>query len=250
MSYPYQKGLSGPLGLVFLFFFHIATLRGDPSTFHMIFGKKAQGFLKGKGEELLLTMLFSVLQTLLFFSFIFSVIPSGQVSEAFGGMVSKAPFIYLFSFLDMCFAFVFFYMLYYFLTPVRDKKLLLDIHRCRSVFFWYAGKYCFKLLHPLSGKIYHLFRDYGAFHRFSSLGLFLRVCFCGLRGTAFSSCRICPGNEPKPNYAASDRQEPGCCPDPSVRTVVDVNVWPRSPLEQSRAEWYYLSDTIQSRVFL
>ena len=44
--------------------------------------------------------------------------------KALGGIVTKMPIVYLFSFLIMCSVFAFFYFLYYFLTPVRDKKLL------------------------------------------------------------------------------------------------------------------------------
>lgn len=160
-----SKRLSGPLGLVFLFFFTSRLFVVIRPSFQMIFGKKAKGFLHGKGEELLLTLLFSVLQTLLFFSFIFSVILQAKFMKAFGGVITKTPLIYLFGFLDMCFAFAFFYLLYYFLTPIRNKGLLLT-STVFGTFFWYMGKYGFKYFILSLGRYTTFFGAYGAFIAF------------------------------------------------------------------------------------
>jgi membrane protein len=160
-----SKRLSGPLGLIFLFFFTSRLFAVIRPSFQIIFGKKTKGFLRGKGEELLLTLLFSVLQTLLFFSFIFSVILQAKFIKAFGGAITKTPIVYLFALFDMCFVFIFFYLLYYFLTPIRDKKMLL-ISTISGVFFWYMGKYCFKYFILSLGRYTTFFGAYGAFIAF------------------------------------------------------------------------------------
>jgi membrane protein len=159
------KKLSGPLGLAFLLFFTSRLFAVIRPSFHIIFGKKAKGFFMGKGEELLLTLLFSVLQTFLFFSFIASVILQAKFVKALGGVITKTPIVYLFSFLDMMVAFVFLYLLYYFLTPVRDKKLLL-ISTIPCAFFWYLGKYGFKYFILSLGRYTTFFGAYGAFIAF------------------------------------------------------------------------------------
>ena len=160
-----SKRLSGPLGLIFLFFFTSRLFAVIRPSFQIIFGKKTKGFLKGKGEELLLTLLFSVLQTLLFFSFIFSVILQAKFVKAFGGVITKTPIVYLFALFDMCFVFIFFYLLYYSLTPIRDKKMLL-ISTISGTFFWYMGKFCFKYFILSLGRYTTFFGAYGAFIAF------------------------------------------------------------------------------------
>jgi membrane protein len=160
-----SKRLSGPLGLIFLFFFTSRLFAVIRPSFQIIFGKKAKGFLKGKGEELLLTLLFSVVQTLLFFIFIFSVILQAKFVKAFGGVITKTPIVYLFALFDMFFAFIFFYLLYYFLTPIRNKKVLL-ISTISGAFFWYMGKYCFKYFILSLGRYTTFFGTYGAFIAF------------------------------------------------------------------------------------
>ncbi len=114
---------------------------------------------------MLLTLLFSVLQTLLFFSFIFSVILQAKFVKAFGGVITKTPIVYLFALLDMCFVFIFFYLLYYSLTPIRDKKMLL-ISTISGTFFWYMGKFCFKYFILSLGRYTTFFGTYGAFIAF------------------------------------------------------------------------------------
>ncbi len=159
------KRLSGPLGLGFLFFFTMRLFAVIRPSFHLIFGQKRKGFLKGKWEELLMTLLFAVLQTFLFFSFVASVMLQAKFVKALGGIVTKTPIIYLFSFFVMCIVFAFFYLLYYFLTPVRDKKLLL-ISTIPGGVIWYAGKYFFKYFILSLGKYTAFFGAYGAFIAF------------------------------------------------------------------------------------
>jgi membrane protein len=159
------KRLSGPLGLAFLLFFTMRLFAVIRPSFHLIFGQKPKGFLKGKWEELLMTLFFSVLQTILFFSFVVSVMLQPKFVKALGGIVAKAPVVYLFSFLIMCMVFIFFYLLYYLLTPVRDKKLLL-MSTVPGVIIWYAGKYLFKYFILSLGKYTAFFGAYGAFIAF------------------------------------------------------------------------------------
>lgn len=159
------KTLSGPLGLGFLLFFTMRLFAVIRPSFYLIFGRKPKGFLKGKWEELLMTIFFSILQTFLFFSFIASFVLQAKFVKALGGIVTKTPIVYLFSFLVMCFVFAFFYLLYYFLTPVRDKKLLL-ISTIPGVVIWYAGKYGFKYFILTLGKYTAFFGAYGAFIAF------------------------------------------------------------------------------------
>ena len=159
------KKLSGPLGLAFLLLFTMRLIAVIRPSFLLIFGQKAKGFLKRKWEELLMTLFFSMLQTLLFFSFVASVMLQAKFVKALGGIVTKTPIVYLFSFLIMCFVFVFFYLLYYLLTPVRDKKLLL-MSTVPGVVIWYAGKYLFKYFILSLGKYTAFFGAYGAFIAF------------------------------------------------------------------------------------
>ncbi len=107
------KKLSGPLGLAFLLFFTSRLFAVIRPSFHIIFGKKAKGFFMGKGEELLLTLLFSVLQTFLFFSFIASVILQAKFVKALGGVITKTPIVYLFSFLDILVHFIQFFQFFF-----------------------------------------------------------------------------------------------------------------------------------------
>jgi membrane protein len=65
----------------------------------------------------------------------------------------------------VCSVFAFFYFLYYFLTPVRDKKLLL-MSTVPGVAIWYAGKYLFKYFILSLGKYTAFFGAYGAFIAF------------------------------------------------------------------------------------
>jgi membrane protein len=159
------KKLSGPLGLGFLLFFTMRLFAVIRPSFYLIFGRKPKGFFKGKWEELLMTCFFSVLQTFLFFSFIASFFLQARFVKALGGIATETPIVHLFSFLVMCFIFVFFYLLYYFLTPVRDKKLLF-VSTVPGVIIWYAGKYGFKYFILTLGKYTAFFGAYGAFIAF------------------------------------------------------------------------------------
>ena len=61
------KRFSGPLGLYFLFFFTSKLFSMLIPSFHVIFGKKGESFFRKKGKEFFFTMLFALLQAVIFF---------------------------------------------------------------------------------------------------------------------------------------------------------------------------------------
>lgn len=61
------KNVSGPLGLVALFFFTSKFFSILIPAFHIVFGEKSDSFLKGQEKGLLFNLLFSTVQALIFF---------------------------------------------------------------------------------------------------------------------------------------------------------------------------------------
>jgi uncharacterized BrkB/YihY/UPF0761 family membrane protein len=160
-----SKRLSGPLGLLFLFFFTTRLFAIIRPSFQIIFGRDSKSFIRGKGEELLLTFLFSLVQALLFFSFIFSIMIQTKLGGVLPAFLTKGPFILLFSLLDMASTFIMFFLLYYFLTPVRNRRLILTSTTLATV-FWYGGRYFFKYFILHIGKVTAFFGTYGVFIAF------------------------------------------------------------------------------------
>ena len=160
-----SKRLSGPLGLLFLFFFTSRLFAIIRPSFQIIFGKDSKSFIRGKGEELLLTFLFSLVQALLFFSFIFSIMVQTKLGGVLPAFLTKGPFILLFSLFDMASTFIMFFLLYYFLTPVRNRRLILTSTILATV-FWYGGRYFFKYFILHIGKVTAFFGTYGVFIAF------------------------------------------------------------------------------------
>jgi membrane protein len=160
-----SKRLSGPLGLLFLFFFTTRLFAIIRPSFQIIFGKDAKSFIQGKGEEILLTFLFSLVQALLFFSFIFSIMVQTKLSGVLPAFLTKGPFILLFSLFDMASTFVMFFLLYYFLAPVRNRKLILTSTILATV-LWYIGRYLFKYFILHIGRVTAFFGTYGVFIAF------------------------------------------------------------------------------------
>ncbi|OPY71531.1 MAG: Ribonuclease BN-like family protein [Syntrophorhabdus sp. PtaU1.Bin058] len=176
-----SKKLSGPLGILFLFFFTSRLFAILRPSFHIIFGKNPKSFIKGKGEELLLTSLFAVVQTMLFFSFIFTIAIEAKVVKALSGTLIKPVLIYviyIFSMLDMSFTFGLLFLLYVFLTPVRNIQLLL-ISTMLGTIFWHAGKFLFKYFILHIGKLTAFFGTYGVFIAFLFwiyFSVFILIC--------------------------------------------------------------------------
>ena len=160
-----SKRLSGPLGLLFLFFFTTRLFEIMRPSLQIIFGMVSKCFIRGKGEEILMTFLFSLVQALLFFSFIFSIMVQTKLGGILPAFLTKGPFILLFSLLDMASTFIMFFLLYYFLTPVRNRKLILT-STILATLFWYIGRYFFKYFILHIGKVTAFFGTYGVFIAF------------------------------------------------------------------------------------
>ncbi len=160
-----SKKLSGPLGAVFLFLFTMKLFSVMRPAFLIIFGKPPEGFLRGKGKELLLTFIFSIAQAIMFFSFIFSIIIQSKVIKTLPKFFAKMPFIYLFSVFDMAITFFMLCLLYFFLSP-RKKKGILLISTLIGTILWHMGKFLFKyyILHVM--RFTALLGTYGIFVAF------------------------------------------------------------------------------------
>lgn len=160
-----SKRLSGPLGMIFLFFFTMKLFAILRPSFLLIFGKNPESFIKGKSKELLLTFVFSIVQAILFFSFIFNVMLQTKATKIIPLFLAKAPFIYMFSLLDMFFTFMMFFLLYFFLTPEKRKGILM-LSTLIGTVFWHLGKFLFKyyILHIM--KFTALLGAYGIFIAF------------------------------------------------------------------------------------
>ena len=112
--------------------------------------------------------------------------------KALGGFVTKTPIAYLFSLLGMIIVFLFFYLLYYFLTPVRNKKLLF-LSTIPAVVIWYAGKFLFKYFILSLGRYTAFFGTYGAFIAFL-LWLYFSVFIFIICAELLSILSSTPGN--------------------------------------------------------
>jgi len=161
-----SKKLSGPLGLLFLFFFTTKLFSIIRPSFLIIFGKNPERFLRAKKKELFFALVFSLIQAILFFSFIFGVVLKTQVINMLPVFLSKAPAIFAFSFFDIVITFAMFYLLYYFLTPVRKTKKVLVLSSTIATVFWHLGKYLFKYYILHIGKFTAFFGTYGVFIAF------------------------------------------------------------------------------------
>ncbi len=161
-----SKKLSGPLGLATLLFFSMRLFASMRSGFRIIFGRTPEGFLKGTGKELVVTLAFTVLQAILFFSFIFTVVIQTKAVRALPAFVGKAPAIAFFGFLDIFFTFAMFYMIYYALTPVRRRKAILFWTTAGATLLWHLGRTLFKHYVMYLAKVTAFFGTYGVFIAF------------------------------------------------------------------------------------
>lgn len=194
-----SKRLSGPLGLLFLLLFTSRLFAVLRPSFQLIFGKTKKGFIKGKQEEFVLTFAFALIQTIIFFSYVFSVMMQVKVVRAFGGAVTRASVVQFFSVLDLFLVAGMFWFLYYVLTPVRDRRRLLFVSALGAA-MWHAGKYFFQYFVLYIGRFTTFFGTYGVFIAFLfwvyySVFVFI-VCAELL---AVSSEPAVSG--PRPNYA-------------------------------------------------
>ncbi|MBP9560517.1 MAG: YihY/virulence factor BrkB family protein [Syntrophorhabdaceae bacterium] len=160
-----SKRLSGPLGVISLFLFTMKLFSVMRPAFLIIFGRPPEGFIKGKGKDLLLTFIFSIAQAIMFFSFIFSIIIRSKLTNILPNFLAKMPFIYLFSLIDISITFFMLSLLYFFLSP-RKKKSILLISTLIGTILWHIGKLLFKyyILHVM--RFAALLGTYGIFVAF------------------------------------------------------------------------------------
>ncbi|MHB8110927.1 MAG: YihY/virulence factor BrkB family protein [Syntrophorhabdaceae bacterium] len=194
-----SKRLSGPLGLLFLLFFTSRLFAVLRPSFQLIFSKTKKGFFKGKQEEFLLTIAFASIQTLIFFSYVFSFIIQVKIVRASGGLITKGFVVQLFSLIDLVLVAGMFWFLYYFLTPVRDKKKLVLTAFLGAV-LWHAGKYFFQYFVLYVGRFTAFFGTYGVFIAFLFwiyFSVFVFVSCAELLAVLSNE----PVNGPRPSYA-------------------------------------------------
>jgi membrane protein len=161
-----SKRLSGPLGLLFLFFFTTKLFSVIRPSFRLIFGKHPERFLRAKQKELFFAFIFSIVQAMVFFSFIFGVVIRTKVVAILPAFLSKAPALFIFSLLDFVLTFVMFYLLYYFLTPVRKSRKQIIIPSVGGTILWHLGKFLFKYYILRIGKFTAFFGTFGIFIAF------------------------------------------------------------------------------------
>jgi membrane protein len=161
-----SRKLSGPLGILALFFFSTRLFGTIRLGFKVIFGRGPEAFLKGAGKELLITLLFSVLQGFIFFSFLFTVAVQTKAFKFLPASVGKPPVAFFFSLLEMSFTFVMFYMVYYVLTPARRNRVILLTTTIGATIVWHAGKFLFKHYVLYLVRVTAFFGTYGVFIAF------------------------------------------------------------------------------------
>jgi len=194
-----SKRLSGPLGLLFLLLFTSRLFAVLRPSFQLMFGKTKKGFIKGKQEEFILTLAFAFIQTIIFFSYVFSVMMQVKVVKAFGGAVTRASVVQFFSILDLFLVAGMFYFLYYVLTPVRDRRKLLFASALGAA-MWHLGKYFFRYFVLYIGRFTAFFGTYGVFIAFLFWVYFSVFVFiaCAELLSVSSEPAV---NGPRPNYA-------------------------------------------------
>ena len=164
------KHFSGPLGLYFLFFFTSKLFSMLIPSFHLIFRRRMDGFLKKKGKELLFTLLFALLQAIVFFMTVVLFVITARVMGTISGkehtILEGSAFFYLFSLLDMVCVFAMFYLLYYVLTPLKKRPGLLLSTTFLATLMWGVGKNLFKYYALHVGRFTAIFGLYGIFIAF------------------------------------------------------------------------------------
>ena len=161
-----SKRLSGPLGLLFLFFFTTKLFSVIRPSFRLIFGKHPERFLRAKQKELFFAFIFSIVQAMVFFSFIFGVVIRTKVVAVLPPFLSKTPVLLMLSLLDFGLTFIMFYLLYYFLTPVRKSREHIIIPSALGTVLWHLGKFLFKFYILRIGKFTAFFGTFGIFIAF------------------------------------------------------------------------------------
>jgi uncharacterized BrkB/YihY/UPF0761 family membrane protein len=139
-------------------------------SFQVIFGRKMDSFLRKKGKEFFFTLLFALLQAVIFFMsatlFVARSGIVGAISEREHVFFEGSFYLYLISLIDMACTFAMFYLLYYVLTPLRKRVGLLLSTTLLATLLWGAGKYLFKYYALSVGRFTAIFGAYGIFIAF------------------------------------------------------------------------------------
>lgn len=164
------RHLSGPLGLYFLFFFTSKLFSVLIPSFHLIFNTKMDSFFKMKSKEMLYTLLFSLLQGIVFFMTVILFVMASRMVGTISGQEHRflegTFWLYLFSLLDLLCVFGLFYLLYYVLTPLREETGLLLGTTFLATVLWALGKTLFRYYALHVGKFTFFFGSYGIFLAF------------------------------------------------------------------------------------
>ncbi len=159
------RNVSGPLGIAALFFFTSKLFAVLIPSFQIIFRKHPDPFIKQKGKELFFTLLFGVVQMLVFFVTVSLLFIKARVVSLISDhtLWDGATVLSLFSFLDVLFIYMMFSLLYYLLTPARNRKTLLFGTAFLATVLWEVGKYFFRYYSLSVGRFDVLFGLYGFF---------------------------------------------------------------------------------------
>ncbi len=164
------KHFSGPLGLYFLFFFTSKLFSMLIPAFQVIFGKKTDSFFRKKGKEFFFTLLFSLLQAVIFLMtatlFVATSRVVGTISDREHVLLEGTFYVYLIALIDVACTFAMFYLLYYVLTPLRKRIGLLFATTLVATLLWQAGKHLFKYYALHVGRFTAIFGAYGIFIAF------------------------------------------------------------------------------------
>lgn len=163
------KRFSGPLGLYFLFFFTSRLFAMLIPSFRVIFGKKVEGFFRKKGKEFFFTVIFSLLQAVIFFLTVILFVMATKVVGTISARqhpLEGTFYFYLFTFIDGACIFAMFYLLYYVLTPLKKGSVLLLSTTFLATVLWGAGKNLFKYYALQVGRFTVIFGAYGIFIAF------------------------------------------------------------------------------------
>jgi membrane protein len=159
------KNFSGPLGILALIFFTSRLFAVLIPSFHIMFGRNPDRFIRQKGKELLFTIVFAALQVVVLFITIFLLVIKSKVLSIISDhtYLDGSTVLYVFSFLDLPIIFATFCLLYYVLSPLRKRKALLLGTSLLATAMWVAGKQFFQFYVAYLARLDMFFGLYGIF---------------------------------------------------------------------------------------
>lgn len=157
------KNLSGPLGIFFLFFFTSKLFSVLIPAFHIIFKKQPDSFMRGKGKELVFTLFFTLIQTVLFGLTILTIVAQAHLIESFSDHSFMRGMLPLSWLLDTIVAFAMFWLLYSLLSPAPKYRWLSFKATLLATALWVLGKVFFKYYMVNVVRLHLVFGVYGMF---------------------------------------------------------------------------------------